>query len=268
MLNLLTGAGQTRFCGDKRIYHKQTSCVQVCKHPSIRENDIKGRDTKNAFQKRGSERMQEELERISEKSQTMISCSWIWYLWRSCSRPGCQSPQRKYAGYLSPTLRKMKVSGSRNSNVIRETMRKEMKWRKKSKSSEATLTTCMDDYGMNGDSNLSHSVRASYKEDNQRTTTLTDNKQERLRKRRIFNAWWLMHWHQLRSQILQVFQVTSHIVWIFTLCFVSSIQFVAVPIYSISDLYANLLYSFTLRKRSFEVLSLHHPSVTVDRRQL
>ena len=33
-----------------------------------------------------------------------------------------------------------------------------------------------DDYGMNGDSNLSHSVRASNKEDSQRTTTLTDNK--------------------------------------------------------------------------------------------
>ena len=31
----------------------------------------------------------------------------------------------------------------------------------KSKRSEATLTTCMDDYGMNGDSNLSHSVRKS-----------------------------------------------------------------------------------------------------------
>ena len=45
-----------------------------------------------------------------------------------------------------------------------------------------------DDYGMNEDSNLSHSVRASIKEDSQRTTTLTDNKKERLRKRRIFNA--------------------------------------------------------------------------------
>ena len=64
-----------------------------------------------------------------------------------------------------------------------------------------------------------------------------------------------MHRHQLRSQIPQVFQVTSHIAGVFTLYFVSSIQFVAVPIYSISDLYANSLYSFTLRKRSCEVLS-------------
>ena len=80
----------------------------------------------------------------------------------------------------------------------------------KSKRLEEPLTVRMkheDDYGMNGDSNLSHSVRASDKEDSQRTTTLTDNKEERLRKRRIFNAQWLMHWHQLRSQIPQVFQV-------------------------------------------------------------
>ena len=61
----------------------------------------------------------------------------------------------------------------------------------KSKRSETTLTVRMkheDDYGMNEDSNLRHSVRASNKEDSQRTTTLTDNKKERLRKRRIFNA--------------------------------------------------------------------------------
>ena len=45
-----------------------------------------------------------------------------------------------------------------------------------------------DDYGVNEDSNLSHSVRASVKEDSQRITTLTDNKKERLRKRRVFNA--------------------------------------------------------------------------------
>ena len=32
-----------------------------------------------------------------------------------------------YAGYLSTTLRKMKVSGNRNSKVTREMMRKEMK---------------------------------------------------------------------------------------------------------------------------------------------
>ena len=50
------------------------------------------------------------------------------------------------------------------------------------------------------------------------------NWQQKKRQRKIYNARWLMHWHQLRSQISQVFQVTSHIVGIFTLHFVSTIQ--------------------------------------------
>ena len=49
-----------------------------------------------------------------------------------------------------------------------------------------------DDDGVNEDTNLSqlepNSLRASNKEDSQKTTTLTDNKKERLRKRRTFNA--------------------------------------------------------------------------------
>ena len=124
----------------------------------------------------------------------------------------------------------------------------------KSKRSEETLNTRMkheDDYGVNEDSNLSHSMRASHKEDSQRTTTLTDNKKERLRKRRIFNAWRLMHWHQLRSHVPQVFRVTSHIVGFRSVLRVVNSIVVAVPIYSISDLYANSLQRFTLRKRVF-----------------
>ena len=57
--------------------------------------------------------------------------------------------------------------------------------------SKRSLTVRMKhehDHGVNEDSNLGHSVHASNKEDSQRTTTLTDNKKERLRKRRIFNA--------------------------------------------------------------------------------
>ena len=45
--------------------------------------------------------------------------------------------------------------------------------------SKRSLTMRMkheDDYGVNEDSKLSHSVRASNKEGSQRTTTLTDNK--------------------------------------------------------------------------------------------
>ena len=85
----------------------------------------------------------------------------------------------------------MKVFGQQEQQGDkRDDDEKEMKLREKSKRSEATLATCMDDYGMNGDSNLSHSVRGSNKEDSQRTTTLTESKKrERLRKRRIFNAW-------------------------------------------------------------------------------
>ena len=60
-----------------------------------------------------------------------------------------------------------------------------MKWMEKSKRSEATLTARMnheDDHGMNEDSNLSHSVRASKQGNSQGTVTLTDNKEARLRK--------------------------------------------------------------------------------------
>ena len=62
-----------------------------------------------------------------------------------------------------------------------------------SKRSEATLIMRMkheDDYGMNGDSSLSQKVRASDKGDNQRTTTLIDNKKRDLRKTK--NLQWLM----------------------------------------------------------------------------
>ena len=113
-----------------------------------------------------------------------------------------------------------------------------------------------DDYGMNGDSNLSHNVRASDKEDSQKTTTLTDNK-----KRDYENEGSSMHDGSCiginnAHRFPKCFR-SLHILLGFSLCtFVSSIQFVAVPIYSISDLYANSLYSFTLRKQSCQVLSL------------
>ena len=72
----------------------------------------------------------------------------------------------------------------------------------KSKRSEATLTVRMkheDDCGMNGDSNLSQSVRASDKEDSQKTTTLTDNKEERLQKTKDLQC---MMTHALASTTL------------------------------------------------------------------
>ena len=78
------------------------------------------------------------------------------------------------------------------------------------------------------------------KENSQWTMTVTDNQEQRQKKRRIFNAWCLMHWHQLRSQISRVFQVTSPIVGLFALHFVSSIQLLLpYPFSPIFDLYAN-----------------------------
>ena len=107
------------------------------------------------------------------------------------------------------------------------------------------------------------------KEDSQGTMTLTDNKEERLRKTKDVQC---MIAHALASTTLTDFpSVSGH----FTRCWdfrsalrVTNSVVVAVPIYSISDLYANSLWRFTLRKWSCEVLSLHPPSVAADRRQL
>ena len=103
-----------------------------------------------------------------------------------------------------------------------------------------------DDYGMDEDSNLSrlepNSVRASNKEDSQGTMTLTDNEKERLRKTKDLQC---MMVHALASTTLTDFSnVSSH----FTHCGdfrsafrVNTTIVVEVPIYSISDLYANSL---------------------------
>ena len=78
-----------------------------------------------------------------------------------------------------------------------------------------------------------------------------------------------MHWHQLRSHVHQVFQVTSHIVGFRSVFRVVNSNVVAVPIYSIFDLYPEFFVEIhTAKNGSFEVLSLHSPSVAADRRQL
>ena len=127
-----------------------------------------------------------------------------------------------------------------------------------------------DDHGMNGDSNLSQTVCVHLnKENSQGTVTLTDNKEERLRKNEGSSMRDDSHWHQLRSQISQVFQVTSHVVGIFALHFGSPIQLLS--------LYQFIQFLTCTRipcgdshceNGSCGVLSLHLPSVTVDRRQL
>ena len=97
----------------------------------------------------------------------------------------------------------------------------------KSKRSEAKLTLRMkheDNYGMNEDSNLSHSVRMSKQGKQPRTMTLTDNKEERLRK----NEGSSMHDDSCiginyAHRFPKCFR-SLHIVWIFALHFVSPIQ--------------------------------------------
>ena len=68
-------------------------------------------------------------------------------VWEARSRPGCQGPQRKYAGYLSTTSWKLKLSGSRNSRVIREMMRMEKKWMEVSKMQCANIWTRQNSQG-------------------------------------------------------------------------------------------------------------------------
>ena len=98
----------------------------------------------------------------------------------------------------------------------------------------------VDDYGMNEDTNLSHSVRASIKEDSQKTTTLTVNK-----KRDCENEGSSMHEDSCISinnahQFPKCF-ITSHIVGFGSVLHVVNSIVVAVTVYTISDLYANSL---------------------------
>ena len=116
----------------------------------------------------------------------------------------------------------------------------------KSERSETTLAARMnheDDHGMNGDSNLSQTVCVHLnKENSQWTMTLTDNKEERLRKTKDLQC---MMNHALASTALTDFpSVSGHFThcWAFrsALRVINTID-VTVPIYSISDLYANSL---------------------------
>ena len=128
------------------------------------------------------------------------------------------------------------------------------------------------DDGVNEDSNLSrlepNSVRASNKEDNQRTTTLTDNK-----KRDYENEGSSMHEDScIGINYAHMFPKcfrSLHTSLGFALCFVSSILIlVAVTIYSILTSARIPCRDSHCENGSFEVLSLHTPSVAADRRQL
>ena len=89
--------------------------------------------------------------------------------------------------------------------------------------------------------------------------TLTDNKKERLRKRKIFNAWRLMHWHQLRSHVPQMFLVTSHIVGFRSVLHDVNFNCCRCNHLLNFDLYANSLWRFTLRKTCLLICCLYTP---------
>ena len=124
-----------------------------------------------------------------------------------------------------------------------------------------------DDYGVNEDSNLSHSVRASNKEDSQKTTTLTDNK-------RVYeNEGSPMHEDSC---------IGINYAHMFTKCFRSLHTLLGFALHFLSSIHLLSLYPFIqfltctripcgdthCENGCFEVLSLHHPSVAADRRQL
>ena len=144
-----------------------------------------------------------------------------------------------------------------------------MKWMEKSKRSQTVRMKHEDDYGMNEDSNLSQSVRASNKEDSQRTTTLTDNKKREATKTKDLQC---MKTHALASTALTCSpSVSGHFAHCWDAFCNSCRQF--------NCCRCNHLLNFLIRTRilcrdshcengSSEVLSLHHPSVAADRRQL
>ena len=119
-----------------------------------------------------------------------------------------------------------------------------------------------DDYGMNGDSNLSHSVR-TFKQGKQSKDD-DANSQQRRETTKTKDLQCMMT-HALASTTLTDFpSVSRHFTHCHSALRVTNSFFVTVPIQSISELYANSLQRFTLRKWSCEVLSLQiHPLTRV-----
>ena len=128
-----------------------------------------------------------------------------------------------------------------------------------------------DDHGMNGDSNLSQTVCVHLnKENSQGTMTLTDNKKRETTKMKDLQC---MKTHPLASTTLTLTcspSLSGHFTHClgFALCFVSSMSIlVAVTIYSILTCTRIPCRDSHCENGSCEVLSLHSPSVAVERRQ-
>ena len=150
-------------------------------------------------------------------------------------------------------LKNLKMSGNKNSKMMSEMMKKEIKWKEKSKRSEATLTMHMkheDDYGWTETQTWATMGAHLNNEDIQKTMTLTGNKEERLTTK-IKDLQCMMA-HALASTTLADFPNVSnnfsHCWYFHSALRVNNSVAVAVPIHSISDMYANSLERFTLRK--------------------
>ena len=138
-------------------------------------------------------------------------------------------------------------SANKNNKMMSEMMRNEIKWKEKSERSETTLTMRMkheNDYGWTETQTWATMGAHLNKEDIQKNMTLTGNKEERdwLRKTKDLQC---MMAHALASTTLTDFpNVSNHLshCWDFHSALrVNNSVVVAVPIYSISDLYANSL---------------------------
>ena len=121
-----------------------------------------------------------------------------------------------------------------------------MKWREKSKRSEATLTSCMNEWRLKLEPQCACIYQGIQSKDND--TNWQQNK--RLRKRRIFQC---MKTHALASTTLtcsQVLQVTSHIAGFRSVLRVVNFNLCRCDHFLLNfDLYAKSLYMFTRRKR-------------------
>ena len=113
---------------------------------------------------------------------------WAHSLWEARSRPGCQGPQRKCAGYLSTTSWKLKLSGRRKNRVIREMeMRKRKRTEKSSQSEKHTMRWHMEHARENGMSaNLSQMQCAIiWTRTKQSRDADTNKKEERLKTNKL-----------------------------------------------------------------------------------
>ena len=136
--------------------------------------------------------------------------------------------QRNCTGDLPTTSWKIKLTGNKNTKVIREKKMMEQKWMEMSRQSERhTMRMKHGCDDMSVDPNLSQASDVIWTKnaDKVKNNNNNNNKEERLTTKKLqcmMPSCRLAS--ELRSQISQVFQVTSHIVGLVVLCEVWSRQ--------------------------------------------